>query len=416
MRILLIGGGGREHAIACALARSPRTEKLYCLPGNAGISEVAECIEGSVMDFEHIAKAVKEKNIDTVFVAPDDPLYGGLVNRLEQDNVRCFGPRKEAAIIEGSKAFSKEFMAKYNIPTASYRTFDNYDEAKKYIEGCPLPTVIKADGLALGKGVIIAETRDDARKALEKTMLDKAFGNAGNTVVIEEFLTGKEFTLLAFCDGKSFSLMPTSQDHKRAYDGDKGPNTGGMGAFSPASVYSEEVMKETVERIVVPTVNGLIAEGRPFKDVLYFVLMATENGVKVIEYNARFGDPETQVILPLLKTDLTSIVDACIDGTLSDVDVEWEDGCSFCVVMASGGYPGKIVKGYPITIGDLSEDIKIYHSGTAFRDGQLVTNGGRVLCVTTKGKTIAECREKVYSEIEKISFKDSEYRRDIGIK
>lgn len=416
MRILLIGGGGREHAIACALARSPRTEKLYCLPGNAGISEVAECIEGSVMDFENIAKAVKEKNIDTVFVAPDDPLYGGLVDRLERDNVRCFGPRKEAAIIEGSKAFSKEFMAKYNIPTALYRTFDNYDEAKKYIEECPLPTVIKADGLALGKGVIIAETRDDARKALEKTMLDKAFGNAGNTVVIEEFLTGKEFTLLAFCDGKSFSLMPTSQDHKRAYDGDKGPNTGGMGAFSPASVYSEEVMKETVERIVVPTVNGLIAEGRPFKGVLYFGLMATENGVKVIEYNARFGDPETQVILPLLKTDLTSIVDACIDGTLSDVDVEWEDGCSFCVVMASGGYPGKIVKGYPITIGDLPEDIKIYHSGTAFKDGQLVTNGGRVLCVTTKGKTIAECREKVYSEIEKISFKDSEYRRDIGIK
>lgn len=416
MRILLIGGGGREHAIACALARSPRTEKLYCLPGNAGISEVAECIEGSVMDFENIAKAVKEKSIDTVFVAPDDPLYGGLVNRLEQDNVRCFGPRKEAAIIEGSKAFSKEFMAKYNIPTALYRTFDNYDEAKKYIEECPLPTVIKADGLALGKGVIIAETRDDARKALEKTMLDKAFGNAGNTVVIEEFLTGKEFTLLAFCDGKSFSLMPTSQDHKKAYDGDKGPNTGGMGAFSPAFVYSEEVMKETVERIVVPTVNGLIAEGRPFKGVLYFGLMATENGVKVIEYNARFGDPETQVILPLLKTDLTSIVDACIDGTLSDVDVEWEDGCSFCVVMASGGYPGKIVKGYPITIGDLPEDIKIYHSGTAFKDGQLVTNGGRVLCVTTKGKTIAECREKVYSEIEKISFKDSEYRRDIGIK
>ena len=233
MRILLIGGGGREHAIACALARSPRTEKLYCLPGNAGISEVAECIEGSVMDFEHIAKAVKEKSIDTVFVAPDDPLYGGLVNRLEQDNVRCFGPRKEAAIIEGSKAFSKNFMAKYHIPTALYRTFDNYDEAKKYIEECPLPTVIKADGLALGKGVIIAETRDDARKALEKTMLDKAFGNAGNTVVIEEFLTGKEFTLLAFCDGKSFSLMPTSQDHKRAYDGDKGPNTGGMGAFPP---------------------------------------------------------------------------------------------------------------------------------------------------------------------------------------
>lgn len=416
MRILLIGGGGREHAIACTLARSPRTEKLYCLPGNAGISEVAECIEGSVMDFEHIAKVVKEKSIDTVFVAPDDPLYGGLVNRLEQDNVRCFGPRKEAAIIEGSKAFSKEFMAKYHIPTARYRTFDNYDEAKKYIEECPLPTVIKADGLALGKGVIIAETRDDARKALEKTMLDKAFGNAGNTVVIEEFLTGKEFTLLAFCDGKSFSLMPTSQDHKRAYDGDKGPNTGGMGAFSPAFVYSEEVMKETVERIVVPTVNGLIAEGRPFKGVLYFGLMATENGVKVIEYNARFGDPETQVILPLLKTDLTSIVDACIDGTLSDVDVEWEEGCSFCVVMASGGYPGKIVKGYPITIGDLSEDIKIYHSGTAFKDGQLVTNGGRVLCVTTKGKTIAECREKVYSEIEKISFKDSEYRRDIGIK
>ena len=416
MRILLIGGGGREHAIACALARSPRTEKLYCLPGNAGISEVAECIEGSVMDFENIAKAVKEKNIDTVFVAPDDPLYGGLVDRLERDNVRCFGPRKEAAIIEGSKAFSKEFMAKYNIPTALYRTFDNYDEAKKYIEKCPLPTVIKADGLALGKGVIIAETRDDARKALEKTMLDKAFGNAGNTVVIEEFLTGKEFTLLAFCDGKSFSLMPTSQDHKRAYDGDKGPNTGGMGAFSPAFVYSEEVMKETVERIVVPTVNGLIAEGRPFKGVLYFGLMATENGVKVIEYNARFGDPETQVILPLLKTDLTSIVDACIDGTLSDVDVEWEDDCSFCVVMASGGYPGKIVKGYPITIGDLSEDIKIYHSGTAFRNGQLVTNGGRVLCVTTRGKTIAECREKVYSEIEKISFKDSEYRRDIGIK
>ncbi len=417
MKVLVIGGGGREHAICAQLIKSDKVDKLYCAPGNAGISAIAECVPIGVMEFEKITAFAKREGIDLVFVAPDDPLYGGLVDVLENNGVRAFGPRRNAAIIEGSKAFSKEFMDLHGIPTAKYRTFSNYEAAKEYLQDAPMPTVLKADGLALGKGVIIAQKREDALNSLKEMMCDKKFGRASETVVIEEFLTGREFTLLCFTDGKTFAALPACQDHKKAYDGDEGLNTGGMGAFCPTSVCTESVFKETVETIVKPTIKHLGEIGRTFKGVIYFGLMATDNGVKVIEYNARFGDPETQAVLPLLKTDFIDVINACIDGTLDKLNVEWEDKCGFTVVAACKNYPQSSDKGLPIEIGNLGEDMTLFHAGTAFdKDGRLVTNGGRVLCLTTKGESIADCRQRVYGVIDEIKFDGMRYRTDIGIK
>ena len=417
MKVLVIGSGGREHAICLKLKESPLVDKLYCAPGNAGIAEIAEIVPIKAMELEKIVAYAKENAIDLVFVAPDDPLAAGLVDMLEAEGVKAFGPRKNAAIIEGSKAFSKEFMKRHGIPTAGYATFDEYGSARAYIEKAEdFPIVLKADGLALGKGVIICADRDSALKALDDMMLSKVFGGAGSTVVIEEFLTGREMTVLAFTDGKCVRCMPASQDHKKAYDGDKGLNTGGMGAFAPTPVYTAEIERETLENIVYPTIKGLNEEGRTFKGVIYFGLMATPKGVKVIEYNARFGDPETQVVLPLLDSDLMEIVLAVTEERLDTVDIEWKDGAALTVVAASGGYPENVIKGYPITLGEYSSDLILYHAGTAYKDGALVTNGGRVFALTALGKDIADARRKVYAEIDKISFKDMRYRKDIGIK
>lgn len=417
MKVLVIGSGGREHAICKKLKESPLVDKLYCAPGNAGIAEIAEIVPIKAMELDKITAYAKENAIDLVFVAPDDPLAAGLVDMLEAEGVKAFGPRKNAAIIEGSKAFSKEFMKRHGIPTAGYATFGEYAGARGYIEKAEdFPIVLKADGLALGKGVIICPDRDSAFKALDDMMLSKVFGGAGNTVVIEEFLTGREMTVLAFTDGKCVRCMPASQDHKKAYDGDKGLNTGGMGAFAPTPVYTKDIERETLENIVYPTIKGLNEEGRTFKGVIYFGLMATDKGVKVIEYNARFGDPETQAVLPLLKTDLMEIVLAVTEERLDTVDIEWKDGAALTVVAASGGYPENVVKGYPITLGEFSSDVILYHAGTAYKDGVLVTNGGRIFALTALGADIAAAREKVYAEIDKISFKDMRYRKDIGIK
>lgn len=417
MKVLVIGSGGREHAICLKLKESPLVDKLYCAPGNAGIAEIAEIVPIKAMELDKITAYAKENAIDLVFVAPDDPLAAGLVDMLEAEGVKAFGPRKNAAIIEGSKAFSKEFMKRHGIPTAGYATFDEYGSARAYIEKAEdFPIVLKADGLALGKGVIICADRDSALKALDDMMLSKVFGGAGSTVVIEEFLTGREMTVLAFTDGKCVRCMPASQDHKKAYDGDKGLNTGGMGAFAPTPVYTAEIERETLENIVYPTIKGLNEEGRTFKGVIYFGLMATPKGVKVIEYNARFGDPETQAVLPLLDSDLMEIVLAVTEERLETVDIKWKGGASLTVVAASGGYPENVIKGYPITLGKLSQDVILYHAGTAYKDGTLVTNGGRVFALTALGADIADARKKVYAEIDKISFKDMRYRKDIGIK
>lgn len=417
MKILIIGSGGREHAIAKSLYKSARKPELFCAPGNAGIGEIASLVNLSPMDFKGITSFALENKIDLVFVAPDDPLSGGLVNELEAAGIRAFGPVKEAAIIEGSKAFSKSFMKKYNIPTAAYRTFTDYSEAAEYLAAAKHPIVIKADGLAAGKGVIICKNVEESGRALKEIMLDKVFGKSGDSVVIEEFLTGKEATVLAFTDGKSVKCMPASQDHKKAYDNDLGLNTGGMGAFAPSSAYTEEIERETMEKIILPTIAGLAEEGRTFKGVIYFGLMLTSDGVKVIEYNARFGDPETQVILPLLKTDLLDVIDAVIDGKLDQLQIEWENKTGFCVVVASGGYPQNVVKGYEITLEPFEDgDLSLIHAGTAVKDGKLVTNGGRVFCVTAVADSIADARRKVYSEIDKVKFKDARYRTDIGIK
>lgn len=417
MKILIIGSGGREHAIAKSLAKSSRKPELFCAPGNAGIGEIATLVNLSPMDFSGITSFALENKIDIVFVAPDDPLSGGLVNELQALGIRAFGPVKEAAIIEGSKTFSKRFMEKYNIPTAKYKTFDDYNDAAQYLSQAKYPLVIKADGLAAGKGVIICKDFSQGEKTLREIMLDKVFGKSGESVVIEELLTGKEATVLAFTDGKSVKCMPASQDHKKAYDNDVGLNTGGMGAFAPTGAYTKEIEKETMEKIILPTIAGLAKEGRVFKGVIYFGLMLTEEGVKVIEYNARFGDPETQVILPLLKSDLLDIVDAVIEERLEETQIEWEDKTGFCVVIASGGYPQNVIKGYEITIEPFDDkDLSLIHAGTAVKDGKLVTNGGRVFCLCTVAKSISHAREKVYSQIDKIKFKDARYRTDIGIK
>lgn len=418
MSVLVIGGGGREHAICVALAKSPKTGKLYCIPGNAGISQVAECVPSiGVMEFDKIADFVAaHKDITMTVVAPDDPLAAGLVDYLEERGFRAFGPRANAAIIEGSKAFSKHLMTKYGIPTADYREFTDYEEAAEYVKTAEYPLVVKADGLALGKGVIICQTVQEGEDAVREMMVDKKFKDAGSKIIVEEFLTGKEVSVLCFTDGQTIVPMVSSQDHKRAHDNDEGLNTGGMGTFSPSKVYTSQLADDVYRDIILPTMNAMNCEGRPFKGVLYFGLMITKKGAKVLEYNARFGDPETQVVLPRLKTDLYEIFDAIIDTRLSDIDIEWTDDACVCVILASGGYPESYKKGVPITIGKLPKGIVLYHAGTTFKDGRLVTSGGRVIGVTAKGKDIEEARKKAYDAIKDIHFDGMFYRRDIGIK
>ena len=417
MNVLVIGNGGREHAIVQALNKSPRVDKIYAMKGNAGIGEIAELVSVDYCDINAVGDWVDaHKEIDYTVIAPDDPLALGLADELEKRGHRVFGPRKNAAIIEASKAFSKELMKKYNIPTAKYETFSDYETAKAYVDTCDIPVVLKADGLALGKGVLICKTREDAQDGLKEMMLDKKFGTAGNKVVVEEFLEGPEVSALAFTDGKTLKPMITSCDHKRVFDGDEGLNTGGMGTFSPAPFYGEETAKEVYEKIMLPTMQAMNVEGRTFKGVLYFGLMKTKDGMKVIEYNARFGDPETQVILPMLKTDLLDVFEAITDERLADINLEWESGACVCVVLASGGYPVAYEKGKEITFGDLDSDVVLCHAGTKLKDGKLVTDGGRVLGVCAKGETIEDARKKAYANVEKIAFENMHYRKDIGIK
>ena len=423
MNVLVIGNGGREHAIVAALSKSPSVDKIYCMKGNAGIAQLAECVNVDYCDLKAVGDWVDaHKDVEYTVIAPDDPLALGLADELESRGHRVFGPNKKAAESESSKAFAKALMKKYGIPTAAYEIFDDYEKALAYVEKGKFPVVLKADGLALGKGVLICENLQQARDGLRQIMLDKAFGAAGNKVVVEEFLTGKEFTpgeevsVLTFTDGKTIVPMIPSCDHKRALDGDKGLNTGGMGTFTPCPFYTQEIADEVMEKILLPTVRAMNAEGRPFKGVLYFGLMRTPDGMKVVEYNARFGDPETQVVLPMLKTDLMEIFQAITDERLSDVKIEWEEGACVCVVLASGGYPKNYAKGKEITIGDLDKDVFLYHAGTASDNGVLKTSGGRVLGVCAKGKTVKEARAKAYANVKKISFEGMQYRTDIGIK
>ena len=417
MNVLVIGNGGREHAVIQALAKSPKVDKIYAMKGNAGIAELAELVNVDYCDVKAVGDWVdNHKEIDFTVVTPDDPLALGLVDELESRGHRAFGPRKNAAIIEASKAFSKELMKKYNIPTAAYETFDDYDLAVEYVKKCAIPVVLKADGLALGKGVLICKTREEALQGLAEMMLESKFGSAGSKVVVEEFLEGPEVSCLAFTDGKTIKPMITSCDHKRALDNDEGLNTGGMGTFSPAPFFGEGSAKEVMEKIMLPTMYAMNAENRTFKGVLYFGLMKTKDGYKVIEYNARFGDPETQVILPMLKTDLMEIFEAIVDERLDEVNVEWDTGACVCLVLASGGYPEAYAKGKEITFGDLAKDIILCHAGTAMKDGKLVTAGGRVLGVCAKGENIEAARQKVYAAAEKIHFDGMYYRKDIGIK
>ena len=423
MNVLVIGNGGREHAIIAALAKSPSVDKIYCMKGNAGIAQLAECVNVDYCDLKAVGDWVDaHKDVDYTVIAPDDPLALGLADELESRGHRVFGPNKKAAEIESSKAFAKGLMKKYNIPTAAYEIFDDYEKALAYVEKGKFPVVLKADGLALGKGVLICENLEQAKDGLKQIMLDKAFGAAGNKIVVEEFLTGKEFTpgeevsVLTFTDGKTIVPMIPSCDHKRALDGDKGLNTGGMGTFTPCPFYTKEIADEVMNKILLPTMHAMNAEGRKFKGVLYSGLMRTPDGMKVVEYNSRFGDPETQVVLPLLKTDLMEIFQAITDERLSDVKIEWEDGACVCVVLASGGYPKSYAKGKVITIGDLDKDVFLYHAGTVLDNGVLKTNGGRVLGVCAKGKTVKEARAKAYANVKKISFEGMQYRTDIGIK
>lgn len=418
MNILVIGSGGREHAIIRKLKESPKTEKLWCAPGNGGIAADAECVALGAMDIEGVVKFAKENPVDLVFVAPDDPLAAGMVDALENAGIRAFGPHANAAVIESSKVFSKNLMKKYGIPTAGYEVFSDPAEAIAYIEKeGKFPVVVKADGLALGKGVIIAEDFEAAKDAVHTIMEDKVFGASGNSVVIEEFLTGPEVSVLAFTDGTALRPMVSSKDHKRALDGDKGLNTGGMGTISPNPYYTDEIAAVCMETIFMPTIRAMQAEGRPFKGCLYFGLMLTPNGPKVIEYNARFGDPETQVVLPRLKTDFVDVINAVVDEKLGALEIEWSDDACACVVMASGGYPQSYPKGIEIT--GLDENgqaagVTVYHAGTKLTDGKLVTNGGRVLGVTATAKTLDEALKKAYAGVETIRFDGAHYRRDIG--
>ncbi len=419
MKVLLIGGGGREHALAWKILKSPRVEKLYCAPGNGGIATLAQCVPIKATDIEGIVEYAKNERFDMVVVAPDDPLGAGMVDALEAAGIRAFGPSKDAAAIESSKVFAKNLMKKYNIPTASYEVFDNCDDALKYLAGISYPVAVKADGLALGKGVVLAYSYDEAAKAVKDMMSEKVFGSAGDRIVIEEFLTGPEVSILAFTDGKTLVPMISSQDHKRALDNDQGLNTGGMGTFSPSRLYTDEVNDYCMKHIFMPTVEAMNKEGRKFKGVLYFGLMLTKDGPKVLEYNARFGDPETQVVLPHLKTDIIDIFDAIIDERLDTVNIEWESNAAVCVILASGGYPGKYGTGYEITgISEAETDpsVIVFHAGTKLDSGKFYTAGGRVLGVTAVADNIDNARKKAYAAVDKINFEGKHYRTDIGIK
>ena len=419
MKVLIVGSGGREHAIAWKVAQSKKVEKIYCAPGNAGISEVAECVPIGAMEFDKLVAFAKEKEIDLTVIGMDDPLVGGIVDVFEKEGLRVFGPRKNAAILEGSKAFSKDLMKKYHIPTAAYETFTDPEKALEYLEAAKMPIVLKADGLALGKGVLICQTLEEAKEGVKTLMMDKKFGSAGDEIVIEEFMTGREVSVLSFVDGNIVKIMSSAQDHKRAKDGDQGLNTGGMGNFSPSPFYTEEVDEFCKKYIYQPTVDAMKAEGRPFKGVIFFGLMLTPEGPKVLEYNARFGDPEAQVVLPRLENDIVDVFEACIDGTLDKVDLKFDnDRATVCVILASDGYPVEYKKGFPIEGLEKfkgKDDYYVFHSGTKFNDkGQIVTNGGRVLGVTATGKDLKEARKKAYEATEWVSFENKYMRHDIG--
>ncbi|MCX7710091.1 MAG: phosphoribosylamine--glycine ligase [Clostridia bacterium] len=419
MRILVVGSGGREHAIVWKLAQSPLVEKLYCAPGNGGISTLAECVPIKAMDIEGMVRFAKDNQIDMVVVAPDDPLAAGMVDALEEAGIRAFGPRKNAAILEASKSFSKDLMKKYGIPTAKYEVFDNSEHAIEYLKHQEYPIVVKADGLALGKGVIIAQSFEQAQEAVNNIMQDKVFGDAGNKVVIEEFMVGPEVSVLAFTDGKSVIPMVSSQDHKRALDNDQGLNTGGMGTFSPSRIYTPEIAEYCMEHVYKPTVEAMNKEGRKFKGVLYFGLMLTKEGPKVLEYNARFGDPETQVVLPRLENDLVEIFNAVIDEKLDATDIQWNNGAAVCVIMASGGYPQQYKTGYEISgLEDAERDanVVVFHAGTKKENEKFLTAGGRVLGVTAMDSTLEAAIAKAYEGVDKIHFADRHYRKDIGRK
>ena len=419
MKVLIVGSGGREHAIAWKVAQSKKVDKIYCAPGNAGISEVAECVPIGAMEFDKLVAFAKEKEIDLTVIGMDDPLVGGIVDVFEKEGLRVFGPRKNAAILEGSKAFSKDLMKKYNIPTAAYETFTDPEKALEYLETAKMPIVLKADGLALGKGVLICQTLEEAKEGVKTLMMDKKFGSAGDEIVIEEFMTGREVSVLSFVDGNIVKIMSSAQDHKRAKDGDQGLNTGGMGNFSPSPFYTKEVDEFCKKYIYQPTGDAMKAEGRPFKGVIFFGLMLTPDGPKVLEYNARFGDPEAQVVLPRLENDIVDVFEACIDGTLDQVDLKFDnDRATVCVILASDGYPIEYKKGFPIEGLEKfkgKDDYYVFHSGTKFNEnGQIVTNGGRVLGVTATGKDLKEARKKAYEATEWISFENKYMRHDIG--
>ena len=418
MKVLIVGSGGREHAIAWSVAKSPKVDKIYCAPGNAGIAEYAECADIGAMEFEKLAAFAKEKEIDLTIVGMDDPLVGGIVDVFEAEGLRVFGPRKNAAILEGSKAFSKDLMKKYDIPTAAYENFDDPEKALEYLRTeAKFPIVLKADGLALGKGVLICQDLAEAEAGVKEIMEDKKFGNAGNTMVIEEFMTGREVSVLSFVDGKTIRTMTSAQDHKRAKDGDQGLNTGGMGTFSPSPFYTPEVDEFCKKYVYQKTVDAMAAEGRPFNVIIFFGLMLTADGPKVLEYNARSGDPEAQVVLPRMENDIIEVMEACVDGKLDHIDLKFEDNAAVCVVLASDGYPVKYEKGIPIHGFENFKDKDGYycfHAGTKFKDGEIVTNGGRVLGITAKGETLKEARKNAYAATEWISFANKYMRHDIG--
>lgn len=418
MKVLIVGSGGREHAIAWKVAQSKKVDKIYCAPGNAGISEFAECVEIEAMDFDRLAAFAKEKKIDLTVIGMDDPLVGGIVDVFEEQGLRVFGPRKNAAILEGSKAFSKDLMKKYQIPTAGYETFEEPEKALAYLKTADMPIVLKADGLALGKGVLICNTYEEAEAGVKEIMLDKKFGSAGNQIVIEEFMVGREVSVLSFVDGDTIKIMTSAQDHKRAQDGDKGLNTGGMGTFSPSPFYTDEVDKFCRKYIYQASVDAMKAEGRSFKGIIFFGLMLTSKGPKVLEYNARFGDPETQVVLPRMKNDIVEIFEACIDGTLAQIDLQFENNAAVCVVLASDGYPVTYKKGFKICGLDLFKNKTGYyafHAGTKFdSEGNIVTNGGRVLGITAIGSDLKDARANAYQATEWIQFENKYMRHDIG--
>ena len=417
MKVLVVGSGGREHAICWKIAQSPKVDKIYCAPGNAGIAEYAELVDIKAMEFDKLVAFAKEKEIDLTVIGMDDPLVGGIVDEFEKAGLRVFGPRKNAAILEGSKAFSKDLMKKYNIPTAGYETFDDPQKALAYLETAKMPIVLKADGLALGKGVLICQTLEEAKEGVKSIMEDKKFGTAGNQMVVEEFMTGREVSVLSYVDGKIVKTMTSAQDHKRAKDGDQGLNTGGMGNFSPSPFFTKEIDEYCQKYIFQPTVDAMAAEGREFKGIIFFGLMLTEDGPKVLEYNARFGDPEAQVVLPRMKNDIIDVFNACIDGTLDQIDLQFEDNACVCVVLASDGYPVSYEKGFEIKGLENFKDKDGYycfHAGSAFKDGKIVTNGGRVLGVTALGKDLFEARANAYKAVDWVDFENKYYRHDIA--